>query len=64
MLVRDKKTGRFLNQKKSNEILAEKKKQVVDKVKKSYMLLMTVLCGIIAILVFVHIAECGIIFYD
>lgn len=52
MLVRDKKTGRFLNQKKSNEILAEKKKQVVDTVKKSYMLPMTVLCGIIAILVF------------
>lgn len=51
MLVRDKKTGRFLSQKKSNEILAEKKKQVVDKVKKSYILPMTVLCGIIAILV-------------
>lgn len=50
MLVRDKKTGRFLNQKESNRILSEKKKQVVDKVKKSYILPMTVLCGIIAIL--------------
>lgn len=50
MLVRDKKTGRFLNQKESNRILAEKKKQVVDKVKKSYILPMTALCGIIAIL--------------
>lgn len=51
MLVRDKKTGRFLNQKISNEILAEKKKKVVDKVKKSYILPMTALCGIIATLV-------------
>lgn len=50
MLVRDKKTGRFLNQKESNKILAEKKKQVVDKVKKSYTLPMTALCGIIVIL--------------
>lgn len=52
MLVRDKKTGRFLNQKESNRILAEKKKQVVDTVKKSYMLPMTVLCGVIVILAF------------
>lgn len=51
MLVRDKKTGRFLSQKKSNEILAEKKKkQAVDKEKKSYTLPMMALCGIIAIL--------------
>lgn len=56
MLVRDKKTGRFLSQKRSNEILAEKKKQVVDKVKKSYILPMTVLCGIIAILAIVIFA--------
>lgn len=47
MLVRDKKTGRFLSKEKSDKIL---KNQVVDKVKKSYILLMTVLCGIIAIL--------------
>lgn len=53
MLVRDKKTGRFLNQKESNKILAEKKKQAVDKGKKSYTLLMTVLYGIIVILAIV-----------
>lgn len=53
MLVRDKKTGRFLNQKESNKILAEKKKQVVDKIKKSYILPMTVLCGAIVILAIV-----------
>lgn len=54
MLVRDKKTGRFLNQKKSNEILAFRKetyeKSVVDKVKKSYTLPLMVLYGIIVIL--------------
>lgn len=55
MLARDKKTGRFLSQKKSNEIL---KNQVVDKVKKSYILPMMVLCGIIAILVIALFVNC------
>lgn len=59
MLVRDKKTGRFLSKKESNKILTEKKKQVVDKEKKSYILPMTVLCGIIVILAAVIFAIWG-----
>lgn len=57
MLVRDKKTGRFLSQKKSNEMLTEKKKKVVDKVKKSYILPMMVLCGIILTLAIAYFVK-------
>lgn len=57
MLVRDKKTGRFLSQKKSNGMLTEKKKKVVDKGKKSYILPMMVLCGIILTLAIAYFVK-------
>lgn len=54
MLIRDKKTGRFLSQKQSDKIIAREKQiykqKVENEVKKSHTPVTILLCGIIAIL--------------